>query len=115
MIKYLIFMIGLIVASSFYTIANFNDKAKNKSFIYILCISLLFALGEYLIKIPLWYYVRKMISPIVIQITWTTMITIMVLLYQVFVLKQKIHPVSMVLGTISMILVILIILIERKK
>ena len=115
MIKYIIFVIGIIVASCFYTIANFNEKSDHKGFIFILATSLMYAFFEYVIKIPLWYYVRDVISPLVIQITWTTVITIMVLLYQYFILKKSVHTISILLGIISMILVILIILIEHKK
>ena len=115
MIKYIIFALGVLLAALFYTIANFHDRVTNKGILFTILVSLMFATIEYSIKIPLWYYVRKMISPIIIQITWITIITVMVMGYQVFYLKDKPHPISVFLGIISVLLLISIIVIEHNK
>lgn len=115
MIKYVFFIFGIILAAMFYTLANFHDRIKNKGMLYAIIIALIFATFEYSIKIPLWYYVRDIISPLVIQISWVTTITILVMLFQIYFLKDHPHPISILLGFISILLLIVIIIIEHHK
>lgn len=107
---YILFIIGVILSSIFYTLGSYYfriGEARNIKFIYIYIISICLALISYLIKVPIFYYLAKDMSIMVINIIFIIAAFIAVTLYSKFILDEKI-PVHTYLIIILVILLILL-------
>ena len=79
------FLFYIMIASALYALGNFYESSKNaekKSLYIILLISLAFAFVEYIIKIPTYYYHKKIYTPSQMQMVWLMMTSFMVILYR---------------------------------
>lgn len=119
-LKLLIFGIFIFIASLSYSFANFSE-AKNKTnvniisleFLPIVAISLGYAFFEYSLKIPGYYLVRDILTPIELQMVWLLFTSISVILFQKFYLNKEIQFHSCV--TFALIIIILMIDMQFKK
>ena len=119
-VKFFIFVILIFMSSMAYSFANFSE-AKHKNtidilsldFLPIVAISLGYAFFEYLFKIPGYYLVRDLFTPIELQMFWLLFTSISVILFQTVFLKKEMQFHSCV--SFSLILLILIIDMQFKK
>ena len=119
-LKLLIFGIFIFIASLAYSFANFSE-AKNKTnvniisleFLPIIAIALGYAFFEYSLKIPGYYLVRDILTPIELQMVWLLFTSISVILFQKFYLNKEIQFHSCV--TFALIIIILMIDMQFKK
>jgi uncharacterized protein (DUF486 family) len=108
------------MASLAYSFGNFSE-AKNKTnvniisldFLPIVAIALGYAFLEYSFKIPGYYLVRDILSPLDLQMLWLLITSISVILFQKFYLNKEIQFHSYV--TFALIIIILIIDMQFKK
>jgi uncharacterized protein (DUF486 family) len=115
---YLLFFIGLILSSLFYTIGSYYfrfGQENNIKFKYILVISIILGLCSYLIKIPTFYYFGKNFRVIFIHIIFLITSFVVVLLYSKFFLKDDIQLHSIIIFTIIVMLLILDNLLTNKS
>ena len=119
-VKFFIFVILIFMSSMAYSFANFGEtKHKNTidilslDFLPIIVISLGYAFFEYLFKIPGYYLVRDLFTPIELQMFWLLFTSISVILFQTVFLKKEMQIHSCV--SFSLILLILIIDMQFKK
>jgi len=116
-VKLLIFVVFIFIASLAYSFANFSE-AKNKTnidilslkFLPLVAIALGYAFVEYSCKIPAYYLVRDILSPIDLQMFWLIFTSMSVMLFQKFYLKQEIQFHSY----IAFILIMLILIIDMQ-
>ncbi len=109
-ILYILFIIGIILSSIFYTLASYYfriGESRNIKFIYIYIISIFLGLMSYSIKIPIFYYFGKQFSIMIINTIYLIVTFILVTLYSKFVLEENI-PIHTYL--IIFLIVLLIIL-----
>lgn len=119
-VKLLIFGVFIFMASLAYSFGNFSE-AKNKTnvnilsleFLPLVAIALGYAFLEYSFKIPGYYLVRDIISPLELQMIWLLITSISVILFQKFYLNKEIQFHSYV--TFALIIIILIIDMQFKK
>jgi uncharacterized protein (DUF486 family) len=119
-VKLLIFGVFIFMASLAYSFANFSE-AKNKTnvnilsleFLPLVAIALGYAFFEYSFKIPGYYLVRDILSPLELQMIWLLITSISVILFQKFYLNKEIQFHSYV--TFALIIIILIIDMQFKK
>lgn len=119
-VKLLIFGVFIFMASLAYSFANFSE-AKNKTnvnilsleFLPLVAIALGYAFLEYSFKIPGYYLVRDILSPLDLQMLWLLITSISVILFQKFYLNKEIQFHSYV--TFALIIIILIIDMQFKK
>lgn len=119
-VKLLIFGVLAFMASMSYSFANFSE-AKHKNtidimsleFLPLIAIALGYAFFEYSLKIPGYYLVRDILSPIELQMFWLLFTSISVILFQKFYLNKEIQFHSCV--TFALIIIILIIDMQFKK
>lgn len=90
----ILFLVAMFIAAGLYTFANFKETTGkiDKGIISIVLISIGYAILEYIIKVPSNYYIRKILSPIIIHMIWLIITTVLVIIFQVFYLKHKIKP-----------------------
>jgi len=119
-LKLLIFSIFIFISSLTYSFANFSE-AKNKTnvniisleFLPVIAMALGYAFLEYSFKIPGYYLVRDILTPIELQMIWLLLTSISVILFQKFYLNKEIQFHSCV--TFALIIIILIIDMQFKK
>jgi uncharacterized protein (DUF486 family) len=107
---YGLFICGVIISSIFYTLASYYfriGEARNIKFIYIYAISIILALISYLIKIPVFYFLGKEMSIMIINITFLIISFIVVTLYSKFVLDEKIPFHTYIILTLIVLLILL--------
>ena len=102
--KIFAFFILTIAASAMYAFANFKESFQGTSIIIAILVSIGFAACEYALKIPGFFLARKTLSPIFIQVFWMVMSFIMVILFQRFYIKDKVHIHTLIIGGIIIIL-----------
>lgn len=91
---HLSFLFYIMIASALYALGNFYESSKNaekKPLYIIVLISLAFAFVEYIIKIPTYYYHKKIYTPSQMQMVWLMMTSFMVMLYDVYILQNKLN------------------------
>jgi len=81
-----------------YAFANFKESFQSKSMFLAVVISIGFAACEYSLKIPGFFLARKSLSPIFIQVFWMVMTFIMVIIFQRFYIKEKVHIHTLIIG-----------------
>ena len=109
-ILYSIFIIGILISASFYTLGSYFfrlGEKYNMKFINIYILSILFGLMSYLIKIPTFYYVGKKISVMIINIIFLVTTFILVILYSKFILNENIPIHTYIILTLIILLIIL--------
>ena len=119
-VKLLIFGVFIFMASFAYSFANYSE-AKNKTnvnilsleFLPLVAIALGYAFLEYSFKIPGYYLVRDILSPLDLQMLWLLITSISVILFQKFYLNKEIQFHSCV--TFALIIIILMIDMQFKK
>jgi uncharacterized protein (DUF486 family) len=82
-------------------------------FLPLIAISLGYAFFEYSFKIPGYYLVKDLLSPIELQMVWLMFTSLSVILFQKFFLKKEMQFHSCV--SFSLILLILIIDMQFRK
>jgi hypothetical protein len=111
-INYIILILGIIIASSFYVVANYYfryGQKLNESFLKIFLISLLFGTLTIIIKIPFFYFFGKNISIMIINIIFLIISFILVILYSRFILNEEIKLHTYII----LILIVLLILLNH--
>jgi len=93
-ISIILFIIAMTIAAGLYTFANFKETTGkiDKGIVSIVLISIGYAILEYAIKAPSNYYIRNVLPPIVIHMVWLIITTVLVIIFQVYYLKNKIKP-----------------------
>ena len=119
-VKYFIFVILVFMSSLSYSFANFSETNHKQNvdiisidFLPLIAISLGYAFFEYVLKIPGYYLVKDLLSPIELQMVWLLFTYFSVILFQKFFLKKEIQFHSCV--SFSLILLILIIDAQFRK
>lgn len=113
--KVFAFFILTIAASAMYAFANFKESFQGKSIIIAVLISIGFAACEYSLKIPGFFLARDSLSPIFIQVFWMVMTFIMVIIFQRFYIKEKVHIHTLIIGGVIVILLAIEAFFVQKK
>ena len=106
----ILFIIGLTIGAIFYVLASYYfryGQNNNIKFRYIYIISVLLALISFLIKIPLFYYLGKNMSIMLINIIFLIISFILVVLYSKYILKEII-PIYTYIIIIAIIMLIIL-------
>jgi len=110
----------LFLSSLMYSFASFSETENKKSinilsldFLLVIAVALGYASFEYAFKIPGYYLVRDIFTPVELQMVWLLLTSISVLLFQKFYLGKVIHLHSYI--SFSLIVLILIIDMQFKK
>jgi hypothetical protein len=110
LIKYILFILGIILSSTFYTLASYYFRyAENKNikFIYIFILSIIFGIISYMIKIPTFYYFGKDLNIMIINIYFLVTTFIIVTLYSKFILNENIPSYTYIILILIILLIIL--------
>jgi hypothetical protein len=109
-ITYIWLTLGIILAAIFYILASYYfryGEYHNIQFQYIFIISVCLGIISYMIKIPIFYYLGKDLSIMVINIIFLIIAFILVVLYSKFILHEIIPIYTY---TIIVMIVLLILL-----
>ena len=90
--RIIILILGIFLYSIFYVLATFGYKLlakRGKTFRFIFTISLIFGIIAYIIKIPLFYY-YNLNKTLTTYILYIVILTITVVLYSKFILRENI-------------------------
>ena len=109
LLLYLLFFIGLIISSIFYTFSSYyfrlGEQLKIK-FEYIYIISIVCGIISYLIKIPVYYYFGKNFNVLTIHVYFLVITFSLLTFYSFYILSEKIP-----LHTIIILLIIITLLV----
>lgn len=108
-ILYIFFTLGVILSSIFFTLGSYYfriGEKKNIKFVYILLISVICGMISYSIKVPIFYYLGKELSIMIINIYFVSITFITVTLYSKFVLKEEIKLHTYIILTLIILLII---------
>ncbi len=92
-ISYIFLVIGITISSIFYTLASYSFRIgeyNNINFIKVFIISILFGTISYAIKIPVFHYLGRDLSIMIINIIFLVITFIMVTLFSKFILNENI-------------------------
>jgi hypothetical protein len=111
-INYIILILGIIIASLFYVIANYYfryGQTINQTFLKIFLISLLFGILTITVKVPILYFFEKDISIMLIHVIFLITSFTIIILYSKFILNEKIKLHTYII----LILIVLLILLNH--
>ena len=116
-IRYIILLLAIIVAAFFYIGASYffrYGEQNNIKFIYIYIISIIFGIISYSIKIPMFHFLGKDISIMIINIFFLTISFIIVIFYSKYVLNENIPIYTYIISILIVLLIILNNILEYK-
>ncbi len=119
-ISYIFLVIGIIISSIFYTLASYSFRIgeyNHFNFIKVFIISILFGTISYAIKIPVFHYLGRDLSIMVINIIFLVITFIMVTLFSKFILNENIpiYTYIIIILVVSLIVLNNILDIKYKK
>jgi len=109
-ILYSLFIIGVLLSSFFYTFGSYFFRLGEKyniKFIYIYIISIICGILSYSVKVPLFYYIGKKMSVMIINIIFLIAVFISTTLYSKFILNEVIPLHTYIIITLIILLIIL--------
>jgi hypothetical protein len=90
---YSLFILGVLLSASFYTIGSYFfrlGQKRNIEFKHIYVLSIIFGLLSFIIKVPMFYYFGDKINVITINTIFLLTVFILVNLYSIFILNENI-------------------------
>jgi len=109
-ITYTYLTLGIILAAIFYILASYYfryGEYHNIQFQYIFIISVCLGIISYMIKIPIFYYLGKDLSVMVINIIFLIIAFILVILYSKFILREVIPMYTYIIIVMIVLLILL--------
>lgn len=116
-IYYVLFIIGILLSASFYTFGSYFFRLGEKyniKFIYIYIISIIFGILSYSVKVPVFYYIGKKMSVMLINIIFLIIVFIVTILYSKFILNEIIPLHTYIILILIFLLIIINHILDNK-
>lgn len=116
-VLFILFLIGVIFGSIFYTLASYYfryGKMHNIKFFYIFLISIFFGIISYSIKVPIFYFLGKDYTIMFINVIFLITTFVVVTLYSKFILSEEIQTHTYIIFALIVLLLMLNYFINEK-